>query len=115
MYIFFRTVTNITSEEEKPLQNEENVFGSQLGTLSSVFSNEMEEINQSHIPFVYGNACVEDSCSAGVSDLSGSSTQDHVVVVVVVGYPTPSEGWGHGGKPWSPRSWATLQGLDQRS
>ena len=27
-----------------------------------------------------------------------------VKVVVVVGYPTPSEGWGHGGRPWSPRS-----------
>ena len=25
------------------------------------------------------------------------------VVVVVVGYPTPSEGWGHGGRIWSPR------------
>ena len=22
--------------------------------------------------------------------------------VVVVDYPTPSEGWGHGGRPWSP-------------
>ena len=30
-----------------------------------------------------------------------------VKVVVVVGYPTPSEGWGHGRRPWSPRSWAT--------
>ena len=38
-----------------------------------------------------------------------------VIVVVVVGYPTPSEGWGHGGRPWSPSSQATLQGLDQRS
>ena len=38
-----------------------------------------------------------------------------VVVVVVVGYPTPSEGWDHGGRPWSPRSRATPQGLDQRS
>ena len=27
-----------------------------------------------------------------------------VVVVVVVGYPTPYEGWGHGGRPWTPRS-----------
>ena len=35
--------------------------------------------------------------------------------VVVVDYPTPSEGWGHGGRPWSPRSRATPQGLDQRS
>ena len=33
---------------------------------------------------------------------------------VVVGYPTPSEGWGHGGRPWSPRSRATPQSLDQR-
>ena len=33
----------------------------------------------------------------------------------VVGYPTPSEGWGHGERPWSPRSRATLQGPDQRS
>ena len=39
----------------------------------------------------------------------------YVVVVVVVGYPTSSEGWGHGGRPWSPRSRATPQGLDQRS
>ena len=23
---------------------------------------------------------------------------------VVVGYPTPSEGWGHGGGPWSPEA-----------
>ena len=35
--------------------------------------------------------------------------------VVVVVYPTPSERWGHGGRPWSPRSRATPQGLDQRS
>ena len=38
-----------------------------------------------------------------------------IFLVVVVDYTTPSEGWGHGGKPWSPKSWATLQGLDQRS
>ena len=25
-------------------------------------------------------------------------------LVVVVGYPTPSEGWGHGGRPWSPEA-----------
>ena len=25
-----------------------------------------------------------------------------------VSYPTPFEGWGHGGRPWSPRSRATL-------
>ena len=37
----------------------------------------MEEMNQSHISFVHGDACVEDSSSAGVSDLSGSSTHDH--------------------------------------
>ena len=41
--------------------------------------------------------------------------QHKPVVVVVVDYPTPSEGWGHGGRPWSPTSRATLQGLDQRS
>ena len=35
--------------------------------------------------------------------------------LVVVDYPTPSEGWGHGGRPWSPKSRAALQGLDQRS
>ena len=35
--------------------------------------------------------------------------------VVVVVYPTPSEGLGHGGRPWSPRSRATLQDLNQRS
>ena len=29
--------------------------------------------------------------------------------------PDPFEGWGHGGRPWSPRSRATPQGLDQRS
>ena len=34
---------------------------------------------------------------------------------VVVVYSTPFEGWGHGGRPWSPKSRATLQGLDQRS
>ena len=39
----------------------------------------------------------------------------HSLLVVVVDYPTPSEEWGHGGRPWSPRSRATLQGLDQRS
>ena len=77
MYLFFRSVTNITSEEEKRHQNEEDVFSSQLGTPSSVFSNEMEEMNESHIPFVNSDACVEDSSSVGVSDLSGSSTQDH--------------------------------------
>ena len=36
-------------------------------------------------------------------------------LVFVVVYPTPSEGWGYGGRPWSPRSRATPQGLDQRS
>ena len=36
------------------------------------------------------------------------------VCVVVVGYPTLSFP-GHGGRPWSPSSRATLQGLDQRS
>ena len=34
---------------------------------------------------------------------------------VVVVYLTPSEGWGHGGRPWSPRIRATPQGLDQKS
>ena len=33
---------------------------------------------------------------------------------VVVDYPIPSEEWGHGGRPWSPRSRAILRGLDQR-
>ena len=28
-------------------------------------------------------------------------------LVVVVVYPTPSEEWGHGGRPWSPRNPAT--------
>ena len=32
------------------------------------------------------------------------------VVVVVVDYPTPSEGWGHGGRPWSPRIRETPRG-----
>ena len=36
-------------------------------------------------------------------------------VVVVLGYPTPSKGWAHGGRSWSPRSRATLQDLDQKS
>ena len=48
------------------------------------------------------------SCSEPISGLID-------VQAVVVIYPTPSEGWGHGGKPWSPRSRATPQGLDQRS
>ena len=30
-------------------------------------------------------------------------------------YPTFSEGWVDGGKPWSPRNRETQQGLDQRS
>ena len=30
-------------------------------------------------------------------------------------YPTPSEGWVRGGTPRRPNSWATPQGLDQRS
>ena len=47
--------------------------------------------------------------------LPGIYSPHVVVVVVVVGYPTPSEEWGHGGRPWSPRSRATPQGLDQRS
>ena len=34
---------------------------------------------------------------------------------IVVDYPTPSMGWGHGGRPWSTESRATPQGLDQRS
>ena len=48
---------------------------------------------------------------------SYSSTASNVreAFPVVVVYPTPSEGWGHGGRPWSPRSRETPQGLDQRS
>ena len=34
-----------------------------------------------------------------------------VVALFLVDYPTPSEGWGHGGRPWSPRSRATSQGV----
>ena len=52
-------------------------------------------------------AISSSSFSFGFSPIRG--------VVVVVDYPTPSKGWGHGGRPWSPRSRATLQGLDQRS
>ena len=59
---------------------------------------EMQEVN----PFVDEN-----------EDISRLYHQKATVVVVV--YPTPSEGWGHGGRPWNPRSWATPQGLDQRS
>ena len=50
----------------------------------------------------------------------GRSTLDQILFLsqpisdVVVVYPTPSEGWGHGGRPWSPRSRATFLGLDQR-
>ena len=29
-------------------------------------------------------------------------------------YPTLSQGWGHGGRPWSPRSQAIPHGVDQR-
>ena len=25
-------------------------------------------------------------------------------LIVVVGYPTPFKGWGHGRRPWSPRT-----------
>ena len=31
-----------------------------------------------------------------------------VVVVAVVVYPTPSKGWGHGGRPWSPRCYLVV-------
>ena len=34
---------------------------------------------------------------------------------VVVGYPTPSEGWGHGGRPSIPRSQKIPRDLDQKS
>ena len=40
--------------------------------------------------------------------------QAHSYCCCVV-YPTPSEGWGHGRRPWCPRIRATPQGLDQRS
>ena len=52
---------------------------------------------------------------AGLGSANMSATSLFISSVVVVVYPTPSEGWGHGGKPWSPRSRATSQGLDQRS
>ena len=42
------------------------------------------------------------------------TVDEHISVVVVVGYPTPSEGWEHGGRPWSPSSQETPKGLDQR-
>ena len=35
--------------------------------------------------------------------------------IVVVGYATLSQGWGHGGRSWSPRGRTTPHGLDQRS
>ena len=54
------------------------------------------------------------SFPAWCSAVMGSCGEQAGKVVVVV-YPTPSEGWGHGGTPWSPRSRATPQGLDQRS
>ena len=39
---------------------------------------------------------------------------DQKSVLCCCGYPTPSNRWGHGGRPWSPRSQATPQGLDHR-
>ena len=64
-------------------------------------------------------ACIAENLG-DVSDDQGDRYHQQisdmeVVVVVVVDYPTPSEGWRHGGRPWSPRSRATPQGMDQRS
>ena len=43
--------------------------------------------------------------SAGFNSRQNNSKLSSLhVVVAVVGYPTPSEGWGHGGRPWSPRA-----------
>ena len=43
------------------------------------------------------------------------SISEPTLPAVVVVYTIPSEGWGYGRRPWSPRSQATPQGLDQRS
>ena len=62
--------------------------------------------------------CISQHFSLGhscICDVTMFSLLRDVAVVVVVVYPTPSEAWGHGGRPWSPRSRATPQGLDQRS
>ena len=47
-----------------------------------------------------------------ISSITDRPRSGYLVVVVVVGYPTPSKGWEHGGRPWSPRSRATPQGLE---
>ena len=36
------------------------------------------------------------------------------IVISLCCYPTPSDGWGHGGRPWSPRKQVTLRGVDHR-
>ena len=66
-----------------------------------------------------GDVCLADRGFNIAETLAGYGatlkTPAFTVVVVVVGYLTPSEGWEHGGRTWSPRSRATPQGLDQRS
>ena len=52
---------------------------------------------------------------SGVVDKDLKQLKMGGLLVVVVDYLTPSKGWGHGRRPWSPRSRATPQVLDQRS
>ena len=53
--------------------------------------------------------------SSSFIEIPAPSPMAAFVVVVAVDYPIPSEGWGHGRRPRSPTSRATLQGLDPRS
>ncbi len=77
------------------------------GNLAKSASTEAQKEHRVNDCFVWLSDGLKDK-SAFVSQLLA------IILVVVVGYPTPSEGWGHGGRPWSPRSRATPQGLDQR-
>ena len=91
---------------------EQRELGGRVSNCFCSFTNASQSIHRASPPEV----SVRSHLIGGMSDdfYALSKVSHCCVIVVVVVYPTPSEEWGHGGRPWSPRSRATLQGLDQR-
>ena len=100
-------------EGERVKVDESRTLARKRGIRARAINSRLNVVVRSPAPFGLGrNGCGATGLPEGPSYPGHSPS---VAVVVVVDYPTPSEGWGHGGRPWSPRNRATPQGLDQRS
>ena len=62
---------------------------------------------------LYHSASDSDQASTDISRRYRESPIKHNINLCCC-YSSPSQGWRHGGRPWSSRSQETLQGLDQR-